>query len=70
MMMENVNQNIGVFLAAVGQSVPIVAECLSVMGRQDFTANHVSIPSMIMEIVKMTHATFATLIHAIRVIQR
>ena len=69
-MMGNVNQNIGVFLAAVGQSVPIVAECLLVMGRQDFIANHVSTPSMMMDIVEMIHATFATLIHATRVIRR
>ena len=65
MMMGNVNQNIGVFLAVVGQSVPIVAECLSVMGRQDFIANHVSIPSMMMD--DPCHVCNP---HATRVIQR
>lgn len=70
MMMENANQNTGAFLVEVGRSVQVVAGCLLVMVRQDSIAIHASIPWMMTDTVRTTHATFATLIHAIRVIPR
>ena len=70
MMMENANQNTGVFLVAGGPSVPVVAGCPLGMVRPDSTAIHAAILWMMTDTVRTTHATLATLIHATRVIQR